>query len=441
MESIAAKIIEDKAFGPLVAFLHEALTAVDPQYFEHIVVRFLATGQHTEDVNRAYRGNATLLNDRGQRRVSLEEFDYQFILQLFEFLTRYDVKSPHRIDWAPRFTDIFSFTRHVQLRVRTLKNQRNFYAHVSEIGPSDSHTKILVSDMMAVFEHEIAVVIRDRPDIFSQKIKDHVDAYVQFLHTDGYKKVTDALRSTAHGASTPPVVTQPESTPAVPQHETAAKTSTRTANRRLIIGMIAALLVALVGWSMMRAPAAQQIQKHYVLAVGMPLPEHDVGRLVSYLTKSADDGGAVSLTLVARSGLPFHGTLHRDNVGTSIKEISSYLASVSTVQEPSQYIQLIERGIDHASGQTSKLAKTVGDTTSVTLGYIGRQLSAATWEDYGSSSTGTLEFREGASAELSSINKEVLFIQDRTFNANDSVLIRLLLSKRPNIHPTFIHLQ
>ena len=75
MESIAAKIIEDKAFGPLVAFLHEALTAVDPQYFEHIVVRFLATGQDKTGGQYVYRGTATLLNDRGQRRTSLEEFE------------------------------------------------------------------------------------------------------------------------------------------------------------------------------------------------------------------------------------------------------------------------------------------------------------------------------------------------------------------------------
>ena len=441
MESIAAKIIEDKAFGPLVAFLHEALTAVDPQYFEHIVVRFLATGQNTEDVNRAYRGNATIRNDRGQRRTSLEEFDYQFILQLFEFLTRYDVKSAHRIDWAPRFTEKYSFTRHVQIRVKTLKNQRNFYAHVSENGPTDAHTKLLVSDMLAVFEHEIAVVIRDRPEIFSQKIKDHVDAYVHFLHTDGYKKVIDALRTDDHRAPTPLVGAQSESTPDVPQHETVSNTTTLTTNRRLIVGMIATLLVALVGWFMMRAPAAQLTHKHYVLTVGMPLSEYDVRRLVSYLTSSAGEGGAVALTLVGRSGLPFHDTLHRDNAGTLINEISSYLASVSTVQEPSQYIQLIERGIDHATGLASKLAKTDGDTTSVTLGYVGRQLSATRWKDYDDSSAGTLEFREGSSAELSSINNEVLFIQDRTFTAEDTALIQHLLSKRPGINPTFIHLQ
>ena len=369
------------------------------------------------------------------------KFDYLFILQLFEFLTRYDVKSPHRIDWAPRFTDIYSFTRHVQLRVRTLKNHRNFYAHVSERGPSDSHTKLFVSDMLAVFEHEIAVVIRDRPDIFSQKIKDHVDAYVQFLHTDGYKKVTDALRSTAHGASTPPVVTQPESTPAVPQHETVAKTSTRTANRRLIIGMIAALLVALLGWSMMRAPAAQQIQKHYVLAVGMPLRESYVDKLVSHLTKSVGEDKAVTVTLVGRSGIPKQVIVRRVTSRAMIDTIVTFMASVPAVHEPSQYIQLIERGIDHASGLTSKLAKTDGDTTSVTLGYIGRQLSATRWKDYDDSSAGTLEFREGSSAELSSINNEVLFIQDRTFTAEDTALIQHLLSKRPGINPTFIHLQ
>ena len=441
MESIAAKIIEDKAFGPLVAFLHEALTAVDPQYFEHIVVRFLATGQNTEDVNRAYRGNATIRNDRGQRRTSLEEFDYQFILQLFEFLTRYDVNSPHRIDWAPRFTEKYSFTRQVQLRVKTLKNQRNFYAHVSENGPTDSHTKLLVSDMLAVFEHEIAVVIRDRSDIFSQKIKDHVDAYVQFLHTDGYKKVIDALRTDDHSAPTPLVGTQSESTPEVSQHETVSNTTTLTTNRRLIVGMIAALLVALVGWFMMRAPAAQLIHKHYVLTVGMPLSEYDVRRLVSYLTSSAGEGRAVALTLVGRSGLPFHDTLHRDNIGTLTNEISSYLASVSTVQEPSQYIQLIERGIDHATGLASKLAKTDGDTTSVTLGYVGRQLSAATWADYGSSSTGTLEFRDASIVELASLCTQPLFIQDTTFSTSDRTLIQLMFTKDSSIVPEYHVLQ
>lgn len=441
MESIAAKNIEDKAFGPLVAFLHEALSAEDPQYFEHIVVRFLATGQNTEDVNRAYRGKARVHNDRGQRRTSLKEFDYQFILQLFEFLTRYDVRSTHRIDWAPRFTEKYPFSRNVQLRVRTLKNQRNFYAHVAETGPTDSHTKLLVSDMLAVFEHEIAVVIRDRPDVFSQKIKESVDAFVQFLHTDGYKKVIDDLRANDNGASTPPVGTQPESTPAVAPHESVSSASTRTANRGLIIAMIAALLVAMVGWMMMNAPATEQLSKHYVLAVGTPLQKISVDRLVSHLTTSVGEDTAVTLTLVGRSGIPKQVTMRRGNSVAAIDTIVAFMASVLAVQEPSQYIQLIERGIDHASGLTSKRSKTVGDTTAVTLGYIGRQLSATTFKDYQFSSAGTLEFREGSFAELSSLNNEVLFIQDTTFTAEDSALIKHLLNKRPGIHPTFIHLQ
>lgn len=484
MESIAGKIIEDKAFGPLVAFLHEALKAVDPDYFEHIVVRFLSSGDDLSMGPYAYRGTTSLYNGRGQRRKTLEEFDYQFTLHLFEFLTRYDVKSPNRVDWAPRFTEVFAFTKQVQLKVRALKNHRNFYAHAPEIGPTASHTKTLIADMIAVFELEIDHVVKDRPDIFSQDTKRKIDSFVRFLHSDAYKKALQALRTPhASPADDRSLAAKQQATSDVSQTGTSesdhavphdapiplamdmaqggnlnpipsawyARSMDFMRTRWTVLAALALMVLGVGIWfdterSTPVATTSTQttplpVQHHYVIALGMPVSATAAHALARHMLDAVHADQSVRLTLVVRSGASHDVALRHGDAEPLNQHILRYLDTVPRIQTPAQFIQLYERAIERALGLAAQQAAAGAQRTLVTVGYLGRQLPLATWAANSQATSSQARFRDSSIVDIASLGTRPLFLQDTAFTKADSIMIATMFAKDPSLLPQHIVLQ
>ena len=181
MNSIEAKTIEDRAIVPLASFLHDCLHAIDPNYMETIVERFISTKEKTHKNDQLYKGAVSIVDDRGTRRTSLEQFDLLFLLQFFAFATLYQQKVKAENDWYPGLTTRYRFSKTARNKIVILKDKRNTSEHDRTERNRDHYLEILVSNFLDVFAHEIMVVIDKEPHRFSEQTKHEVREYVAYL--------------------------------------------------------------------------------------------------------------------------------------------------------------------------------------------------------------------------------------------------------------------
>ncbi|MBU3742585.1 MAG: hypothetical protein FGM24_09925 [Candidatus Kapabacteria bacterium] len=410
---IAAKVIEEKAFGPLLLFLHDALVAVDPEYYEKIVVQFLMQGKNVAKGQYAYKGATTILNERGERRSSLKEYDYQFMLHLFEFLTRYDVNHDQPITWAPLFTVRYPFTRHVQNNIKLLKSQRNMLAHTTETGLARNHIKILVGQMLSVFQNEIAVVVEKRPDVFSQETSDAVHDFVRFLETDAIDSIMETIK---RHESAPQVEQLPaDSTPLEPAPESlptlAPATVSHAASTRIgpvHVGITFATIVAAMAlWWFWPAtepfapPTPPRIVRHYVVAVGRPSTTEQAGKFVRHVAAYANAQDPVVLTLLSASGDSLRFALQSSVANTTSDSVTHALSVVNHVDDWETFIRLYQRAID-ASVYVAQDEIASGDSVIVYLAYLGATPTKEAWDRFRKDSAlaATVKFRQGSIARI-----------------------------------------
>ena len=449
MDSITAKIaemvIEEKAFTPLLAFMHEALVSIEAEYFEKIVVRFLENGEDVANGSYVYRGATTITNERGERRASLREFDYQFLLHLFEFLTRYDVKSRYPVMWAPRFTEVYPFTRNIQNSVKSLKAQRNMLAHATGHGLGRSHVRVLVGHMLSVFQHEIAIVVEKRPDVFSQETKDAVSDFVRFLETDAIDSIVEAIKRHETNVHEPGVRVDSRPLESHVAEPVAVERSSPPHSSRVWLLQVGIGFVALLLWWFWPTKPVQQPARHtrhYVVAVGRPSTQEQATKLLRYLTDQVTADQPVDVTLLTVSGERHRLLLHAD-VAQSIQDSAmNVLLGARRVDRPEDFILLYGRAASEAVTR-----KPVPDSSTVNgtvyLDYLGALPTKEAWLELQNAPNDRPKptFEKGLIDRIIKRHIRPRFLNYDVVREVDSALIKAMFRNGPQLSYTLLTIQ
>lgn len=246
---------------PLAMFLHDALRHIDEQYIENIVASF---ARHSNDQSLSSNDQRDkMLDERGRRKTSLEQFDLSFLMSLCENLTRdhYPGNSDKGIPQHIRVT----FRKSIHLRsdasskFHTLRKYRNDVVHHHLDRGDIAATIGELGKILDVFRGELLTCCKSQPDVFAEATVSSIQAYVDSI----VKLLLDAQE--AARASEPTILEgveveevedveaefveeSPSTSTDVAQRPVSGVTlnSTPKGHRKLAMGIAGALLAAVV---------------------------------------------------------------------------------------------------------------------------------------------------------------------------------------------------
>lgn len=168
---------------PLAMFLHDALRHIDEQYIENIVASF---ARHSNDQSLSSNDQRDkMLDDRGRRKTSLEQFDLSFLMSLCENLTR-DHNPGYSDKGIPQHTRV-TFRKSIHLRsdasskFHTLRKYRNDVVHHHLDRGDIAATIGELGKILDVFRGELLTCCKSQPDVFAEATVSSIQAYVDSI--------------------------------------------------------------------------------------------------------------------------------------------------------------------------------------------------------------------------------------------------------------------
>ena len=435
MDLIAARIVESKAYAPLLRFLHDSLVAFDPNYMQSVVRRFIETKQAENERDRWYRGIVTMQTDRGEQRTGLDAFDFAFLLQLFDFLARYENPEFRKTSWAPYLIDEYPLSKGVRKKITILKEKRNITAHESLESTRNGYLAILIGNMRDLFEHEIAVVVEKRPDVFSQETKDAVSDFVRFLETDAIDSIMEAIKRQETVIHEPEARVDPRLLASQVVEPLAVERLPQPHSTRVWLLPVGIGFVALLLWWLWPTKSVQQPARHYVVAVGVPSTANQAARFLRHVSRQGSAHAPVGLTVLTSSGDSVHVLVHPGMTKETRDRLANLLAAAPNVGTWDMFIRHYQRAID-ASVQISRTHSPSIDSTNVHLVYLGPTPTKESWARFTSDSAraASVKFRPGSLERIEkhrirsefvvydSISQDqARFIRERFYSKSNSV--------------------
>ena len=172
---------------PLAMFLHDALRHIDEQYIENIVASYArnarASSQPSDSSSNSHRDK--MLDERGRRRTSLEQFDLSFQLSLFEALLG-TVRSGNSDDGIPQdIRTTFKSSLHLRgdtlHKVIALRKYRNDVVHHHLDRGDIAATIGELGKILDVFRGELLTCCKSQPDVFAEATVSSIQAYVDSI--------------------------------------------------------------------------------------------------------------------------------------------------------------------------------------------------------------------------------------------------------------------
>lgn len=176
---------------PLAMFLHDALRHIDEQYFENIVASYArnarVSSQPSDSSSNSHRDK--MLDERGRRRTSLEQFDLTFQLNLFETLLG-KVGAGYSDEGIPQhIRTAFKSSLHLRndtfSKLKTLRILRNDIVHHHLDRGDIAATIGELGKILDVFRGELLTCCKSQPDVFTlatvSSIQGYVDSIVSIL--------------------------------------------------------------------------------------------------------------------------------------------------------------------------------------------------------------------------------------------------------------------
>lgn len=168
---------------PLAMFLHDALRHIDEQYFENIVASFARYSNDQSLSSTDQRDK--MLDERGRRKTSLEQFDLTFLTNLCENLTR-DHNPRYSDNGIPQHTRV-TFRKSIHLRsdasskFHTLRKYRNDVVHHHLDRGDIAATIGELGKILDVFRGELLTCCKSQPDVFAEATVSSIQAYVDSI--------------------------------------------------------------------------------------------------------------------------------------------------------------------------------------------------------------------------------------------------------------------
>lgn len=168
---------------PLAMFLHDALRHIDEQYFENIVASFARYSNDQSLSSTDQRDK--MLDERGRRKTSLEQFDLTFLTNLCENLTR-DHNPRYSDNGIPQQTRV-TFRKSIHLRsdasskFHTLRKYRNDVVHHHLDRGDIAATIGELGKILDVFRGELLTCCKSQPDVFAEATVSSIQAYVDSI--------------------------------------------------------------------------------------------------------------------------------------------------------------------------------------------------------------------------------------------------------------------
>jgi hypothetical protein len=292
-------------------FLHDALRSIDEQYFESIVASFARNSRDQGMSSNDQRDR--MLDERGRRKTSLEQFDLTFLTNLGETLTR-DHNSNYTDNGIPQHIRT-SFRRSIHLRsdvssrFQTLRKYRNEIVH-HHLERGDIATTIVeLGNILNVFRGELLACCTSQPEVFTvatiSSIQAYVDTIVNILKNAQAAEQTQVedlpteVQSVAHD---------------VPQvgssHPTAQPTSKRqlpklafAAGGAAILALAVVLLLRVTNAEQEHVPtglSAPVATKAAVFMMNEPLPKDKVAKFCKDIARKLSDNQSVYRITIVR---------------------------------------------------------------------------------------------------------------------------------------------
>ena len=172
---------------PLAMFLHDALRHIDEQYIENIVASYArnarASSQPSDSSSNSHRDK--MLDERGRRRTSLEQFDLTFQLNLFETLLG-KVGAGYSDEGIPQhIRTAFKSSLHLRndtfSKLKTLRILRNDIVHHNLDRGDIAATIGELGKILDVFRGELLTCCKSQPDVFAEATVSSIQAYVDAI--------------------------------------------------------------------------------------------------------------------------------------------------------------------------------------------------------------------------------------------------------------------
>jgi hypothetical protein len=157
---------------PLAMFLHDALRHIDEQYFEHIVASYARNSRDQGMSSNDHRDR--MLDERGRRKTSLEQFDITFLLGLCEWLTT-------RTTTHPEFVSLLHLHADVYHKFVALRKYRNSLVHGATASADLATTIGALGKILDVFRNELLTCCHSQPEIFGEDTTREVQSYVDSI--------------------------------------------------------------------------------------------------------------------------------------------------------------------------------------------------------------------------------------------------------------------
>lgn len=352
---------------PLAMFLHDALRSIDEQYFENIVASFARNSRDQGMSSNDHRDG--MLDERGRRKTSLEQFDLTFLTNLGETLTR-DHNSNYSDNGIPQHIRT-SFRRSIHLRsdvssrFQTLRKYRNEIVH-HHLERGDIATTILeLGNILNVFRGELLACCTSQPDVFTEATVSSIQAYVDTI-VNILKNAQAAEQTQVEDQRTDvqPVMHD------MPQVESSHPTAQPTSKRQLpklafAVGGAAILALAIV--LLLRLTNAEQEQvptalsaplatKAVVFLMNAPLPEDKVSMFCKDISTLVDDAQSVCRVTVVQYGKSNTDIITRLDSASVAQNLAPFLMRVNALPSILHVDKMFD-GVVAAIKDTSSISK------------------------------------------------------------------------------------
>ena len=330
---------------PLAMFLHDALRHIDEQYFENIVASFARYSNDQSSSSSDQRDK--MLDERGRRKTSLEQFDLSFLMSLCENLTRdhYPGNSDKGVPQHIRVT----FRKSIHLRsdasskFHTLRKYRNDVVHHHLDRGDIAATIGELGKILDVFRGELLTCCKSQPDVFTQATVSSIQAYV-----DAIVSILKSAQAAEHAqgeeqrpAEQPVIPSQPAPTRQLPKFAFA-------------VGGAAVLALAVV--VLLRMMNAEPVAtKAAVFMMNAPLPEDKVAKFCKDISTIVGDAQSVfRITIVqhAKSNVEIVTRLDSASVATNLAPLLTSVNALASILDVDKLFDAVITAIKDTSSIT-----------------------------------------------------------------------------------------
>ncbi len=330
---------------PLAMFLHDALRHIDEQYFENIVASFARYSNDQSMSSNDQRDK--MLDERGRRKTSLEQFDLTFLTNLCENLTRdhYPGNSDKGIPQHIRVT----FRKSIHLRsdasskFHTLRKYRNDVVHHHLDRGDIAATIGELGKILDVFRGELLTCCKSQPDVFTQatvsSIQGYVDSIVSILKSA--QAAEQAQGEEQRQTDQPVIPSQLAPTRQLPKFAFAAGGAA-----------VLALAVVLLLRMMNAEPVAT---KAAVFMMNAPLPEDKVAKFckdISTIVGDAQSVFRVTIVQYAKSNVEIVTRLDSSSVAKNLTPLLTRVKPLPSILDLDKLFDAVVAAIKDTSSIT-----------------------------------------------------------------------------------------